>query len=134
MQTKSKTVMSLNSKNIKEGIFLLFILLEENFSKFFILPQYIVYWIYFQNIWTFSYRKIILHTYLLLVFKIAESLHFILKTDPYWAKAGTNFDSLFLFLQIIKYQVSAFVSKLNGWRFAVRRSCVIEVKNFWYTG
>ena len=38
-----------------------------------------VYWIHFQNIHTFTYLKTLLHTLLLLVFKIAESLQCILK-------------------------------------------------------
>ena len=38
-----------------------------------------VYWIHFQNIHTFTYQKTLLHTLLLLVFKIAESLQCILK-------------------------------------------------------
>ena len=41
--------------------------------------QYIVYWIHFQNIHNSTYQKTLLHTLLLLVFKIIESLQCILK-------------------------------------------------------
>ena len=37
-----------------------------------------MYWINFQNIYTFTYQKTLLHTFLLLVFEIIESLHCIL--------------------------------------------------------
>ena len=45
-----------------------------------VLSQYIVYQIYFQNINIFTYRKTLLHPLLLLVFKIAGSLHCIFKS------------------------------------------------------
>ena len=50
-----------------------------------VLPQCLVYWIHFQNIHTFAYRKTLIHTLLLLVFKIVESLQCILKDiiNPY---------------------------------------------------
>ena len=40
--------------------------------------QCLVYWLNFQNIYTFTYQKTLLHTFLLLVFKIVESLQCIL--------------------------------------------------------
>ena len=42
--------------------------------------QCIVYWIQFQNIHPFTYKKTLLHTFLLLASKIVESLQCILKT------------------------------------------------------
>ena len=41
--------------------------------------QCIVYWINFQNIYTFTYQKTLLHTLLLLVFKIVE-----IRKDNLW--------------------------------------------------
>ena len=61
------------------AFFVLFILSEGNFFKICILPQYIVYWIHFQNIHTSAYQKTLLHTLLLLVFIIVEYLPCILK-------------------------------------------------------
>ena len=49
-----------------------------------VLSKWIVYWINFQNIYTFTYQKTLLHTLLLLVFKIIESLQFILKGKKYY--------------------------------------------------
>ena len=41
-----------------------------------------VYWINFQNIHTLTYQKTLLHTLLLLVFKIVESLQYIFNKLP----------------------------------------------------
>ena len=41
-----------------------------------------VYWIHFQNIHTLTYQKTLLHTLLLLVFKIVESLQYIFNKLP----------------------------------------------------
>ena len=43
----------------------------------FVLSQCIVYWIHSQNIHTFTYQEILLHTLLLFVFEIVESLQCI---------------------------------------------------------
>ena len=63
----------------KRAFFVLFILSEGNFFEICALSQCIVYSIHFQNIHTFTYQKTLLHTLLLLVFKIVESLQRILK-------------------------------------------------------
>ena len=44
------------------------------------------YWINFQNIYTFTYQKSLLHTLLLLLFKIVESLQCILSKFPFDAQ------------------------------------------------
>ena len=77
-QIKSKTVMSYSSRK-KKKTFVPFILSEGNFLKIFNLSQFTVYGIHFQNINTFTYQKILLHTLLLLVSKIDESLQCTLK-------------------------------------------------------
>ena len=51
------------------------ILPEGNFCNIWVLAQYIIYWICFQNIFSFTYKK----TTFLLAFKITESLQCILK-------------------------------------------------------
>ena len=61
----------------KRAVFVAFIL-SEIFSRF-VLSQFIVYWINFKNIHTFTYQKTLLHTLLLLVFQIPERLRCILK-------------------------------------------------------
>ena len=58
----------------KRAFWVPFILSEEIFFNICVLSQCIVYWIHFQNIHTFTYQKTLLHTLLLLVFKIVESL------------------------------------------------------------
>ena len=63
----------------KTPFFVPLILSEGNFFKICVLSQCIVYWIHFQNIHTFTYQKTLLHTLLLLVSKIVESLKCILK-------------------------------------------------------
>ena len=60
---KSKTVVSWTSPKKKEGIFC-----TVYFLKICALSQCIVYWIHFQNIHTFTYKKTLLHTLLLLKF------------------------------------------------------------------
>ena len=59
----------------KSAFFVAFILFEGNFCD---LSQCIVYWRHLQNIHTFKYQKALLHTVLLLIFKIVESLQCIL--------------------------------------------------------
>ena len=41
----------------KRAFFVPVVLSEGNFLKIYVLSQYIVYWIHFQNIHTFSYKK-----------------------------------------------------------------------------
>ena len=61
------------------AFFVLFILSKENLFNICVLSECIVYWIHFQNIYIFTYQKTLLHTLLLLVLKIVESLQCILK-------------------------------------------------------
>ena len=67
-QIKSKTVMIYSSRKIY--------FVRRQFFKICLLSQFIVYWIHFQNIHTFTYQKILLHTLLLLVSKIDEISRF----------------------------------------------------------
>ena len=69
-------------KRKKRAFFVPFILSEGNFFNICVLSQCIVYWIHFQNIHTFAYQKTLLHTLLLLVFKMLENLQCIL--NPQW--------------------------------------------------
>ena len=68
------------TKEKREHFFTPFILSKGIFVKIYVLSQCVVYWIHFPNIHTFTYQKTLLHTLLLLVFKIVESLQCILKT------------------------------------------------------
>ena len=70
-QSKSKTVMSWGLRKKKEGIFLPFILPEGNLFKICVLSQYIVYWIHFQNIHTFTYKKAFLLALLCLFLSVS---------------------------------------------------------------
>ena len=63
----------------KRAFYVPFILSKGNFFNICVLSRCIVYWIHFQNIHTFIYKKTLLHASLLLVFKIIESLQCILK-------------------------------------------------------
>ena len=49
--------MSWRSQNKKEVFFVPFIMSEWNFSNICGLSQYILYWIHFQNLYTFAYQK-----------------------------------------------------------------------------
>ena len=60
-----------------EGIFCTVYFARKRSFTIFVLSQCIVYWIHLQNIHTFTYQKTLFHTLLLLVLKIAESLHII---------------------------------------------------------
>ena len=65
--------------------FVPFILSKGNFFKICVLSQCIGSWIHFRNIHNFTNQKTLLHTLLLLVPKIVESLPCILKSY-YWEK------------------------------------------------
>ena len=67
----------------KRAFFVMFILSEGNFCNICVLSQCIVYWMHFQKIHTFTYKKILLHTLLLLAFKIINRLECILKFSVY---------------------------------------------------
>ena len=76
-QIKSKTVMSWSLQKIKDVIFGTVYFVWREFCNICILAQCIVYWIRFQNIYTFTYQKTVLDTLFLLVIKVFESLQFI---------------------------------------------------------
>ena len=66
-----KKKVRVGARERKKSPFLVkFILSEGHFVKICVLSQYIVYWINFHNIHTFTYQKALLHTLLLLVFKM----------------------------------------------------------------
>ena len=92
----------------KRTFFVPFILSEGNFLKICISSQWIVYWMQFQNIHTFTIQKTLLHTLLLLVFKIVESLQCTLKVfsrhfntkllfqmKPFYVKVLSKYQLLF---------------------------------------
>ena len=67
----------------KRTFFVHFVLSEGNFFKICFISC-IVYWIHFQNIYTWTYQKRLLHTLLLLVSKIRESFQCILTECDSW--------------------------------------------------
>ena len=71
--------MSWSSQKKKEGIFCIVYFVQRNFFNIYVLSQCILYCIHFQNICTFTNQKTLFHIILLLVFKIVESLQYILK-------------------------------------------------------
>ena len=71
--------MSWSSRKKKEGIFCTVYFTQREIFHICVLAQCIVYWINFQNIHAFTYQETLLHTLLLLVFKIVESLQCILE-------------------------------------------------------
>ena len=72
-------LMSWSSRK-KKGHFLQCLFYPKSFFfNICILFQCLVYLINFQNIYTFTYQKTLLHTLLLFFLKIAESLHCTLK-------------------------------------------------------
>ena len=60
-QSKGKTVMSWSLQKKKEGISCTAHFIRRNFFNICVSSQYIVYWIHFQNIHTFTYQKSLLH-------------------------------------------------------------------------
>ena len=72
-QIKSETVMSWSSWKKKEGIFVPFILSKRKFFSICVLSQFIVYWIHFQNKYTFTYQKTILHKLFCLFLKSSKA-------------------------------------------------------------
>ena len=74
----------------KRAFFVSLILSEGNFFKICVLSQCIAYLIHFQNIHTFTYQKTLLHTLLLPVSKIVESLQCILKCRGELSAASTQ--------------------------------------------
>ena len=66
----------IGARKKKSLFFVIFILSEGNF---WVLSQYIVYWMNFQNICTFTYQKTLSFSLPLLVFNTVERLHCILK-------------------------------------------------------
>ena len=60
-------------KRKKRIFFVPFILSEGNFFNIYILCQYIVYWIQFQNIHTFKYQRTLLHTLFCLFLKSSKA-------------------------------------------------------------
>ena len=67
--------MSWSSRKKKSAVFATFILSEGNFFNVCVLSQCIVYCISFQNIYTFTYQKSLLHTPFLLVLKWWKALN-----------------------------------------------------------
>ena len=67
-----------------------FILPAGKFFNICVLSQCMVYWIHFQDIHTLTYLKTLLHTLLLLVFKIVERLQYILNIIFNLKKAQAN--------------------------------------------
>ena len=78
LHIKSKTVMSWSSWKKKEGIFCTIYFVQRNFFNICVLSKFMVYWIHFHNVHIFTHQKALLHTLLLLVFKIVESSQCIL--------------------------------------------------------
>ena len=84
MQIKSKTLMSWSLRKKKNAFFVKFILSERRFFIIWDLYQFIImYWINFQNIYTFTYQKSLLYTLLRYVFKIVKNLDSILLLNAY---------------------------------------------------
>ena len=54
------------------AFFVSFILSEGNFSNIYVLSQRIVYWINFQNIYTFKYQRILLRTLFCMILKSSK--------------------------------------------------------------
>ena len=90
-QFKSKTVINWSSWKKKDGIFCMNPLFCLLFIVYYVLSQCIVYWIQFQNIYTFLYQETLHNSYtFLIVLKIVGSQQCILKGCVRY-----NFTSLF---------------------------------------
>ena len=63
VQIKSKSVIVGARQRIKNAVFIPFILSRGNFLNNCVLSQYIMYWINFRNIYTFTFQKTWFHTF-----------------------------------------------------------------------
>ena len=79
IRIKSKPMRSWSSWKTKKGIFCNVYFVRRNFFNIYVLSQCIVYWINFQNTYTFTYQKTVFYTLLLFAFKIVKYLQCILK-------------------------------------------------------
>ena len=132
-QIKSKTVMTWSSWKKKEGIFCTVYFVRRKFFNICVLSQCIVYWIHFQNIYTFTYQKTLLCTPLLLVFKIVESLQCILNNpwklvaqrhlvNDRWLKVLSSFLHFYTYSRLQIHTYFHFASNLFSWYFYVEVS------------
>ena len=94
-------------KEKKRAFFVPLILPEGKFFKICVFSQYIVHWIHFHNIHTFTYQKSLLHTLLLLAFKIAESLQCVLKMVRKCCVIGFKSNYLSKKVNITVYQLTS---------------------------
>ena len=78
-QIKSKNCDELDLAKEKRGHFCAAYFVRRNYFDSCVLLQCIVYWIHFQNIYTFIYQKTLLHTLNCLLLKSVESPQCILK-------------------------------------------------------
>ena len=98
------------AKEKRRAFFVLFILFEGNLFNICVLSQCIVYRMHFQNIHNFTYQKTLLHTFLLLVFKIVKSpqcilnlLYFIFYTSFFHkpSESCRRWDTFLLFIKLL---------------------------------
>ena len=80
----------------KSAFFVTFILSEESFFNIRVLSKFIVYWINFENKYIFTYQKTLLHTLLLLVFKIVKSLYTNTSHDRFHVVSTWNTHGVFV--------------------------------------
>ena len=89
----------------KRKLFGPLILSEGNFCNICVLSQYIVHWIHFQNIKTFTYWKPLLYPLLLLVFKIVKRLQCILNKG--WYSRKNNYpNKIFKTFVVFLFQIT----------------------------
>ena len=69
----------------KRAFFIPLTLFKEFFFHICLLPQWITYWIYFQNIHTFSHQKSLLHTHFCLFLKSWKAFCDFLRTEMFIA-------------------------------------------------
>ena len=80
----------------KSAFFVTFMLFGEKFFNIRVLSKFIVYWINFENKYTFTYQKTLLHTLLLLVFKIVKSLYTNTSHDRFHVVSTWNTHGVFV--------------------------------------
>ena len=124
--------MSWSSRKKKESILCtVYFVRREFFLIICALSLCILYWIHFQNIHTFTYEKTLLHTLLLFVFKIVESLQCILN-----GKCKANYlNKKFAFWKVYTEYITRLeeiaVDVLeNSWRWSKMKICTKAVRIF----
>ena len=130
MQIENETVMSWSSWKKKAGIFCIVYFAQRKFFYICVLSQCIVYWIHFQNIYTSTCQKTLLHALFCLFLKLLKAFSVSLRSIPltinpepslFFCRESNNrqVSCLPRTKQPDNFSSSVFESNEHGWSFPV---------------